>query len=41
MRALTRRWSRALVRHGVDPRVALARVLEVGAGNIRVRDCVE
>jgi hypothetical protein len=32
------RWSKALVRHGADPAVALARVLEVSAGNIRVRD---
>ena len=31
-------WSKALVRHGADPRVALAAVLGVGAGHIRVRD---
>jgi hypothetical protein len=30
-------WSKALVRHGADPRAALARVLEVSAGNIRLR----
>ena len=33
------RWSRALVRHGVDPGQALAAVLGVSAENIRVRDC--
>jgi hypothetical protein len=32
------RWSKALVRHGVDPRSALAEVLGVSAGDIRVRD---
>jgi len=32
-----RRWSKALVRHRADPAVALARVLEVSAGDIRVR----
>jgi hypothetical protein len=31
-------WSRALVRHGADPGEALAVVLGVRAGNIRVRD---
>jgi len=30
-------WSKALVRHGADPRVALAGVLGVPAGDIRVR----
>jgi hypothetical protein len=33
-----RRWSKALVRHGVDPRLALAAVLEVPAEDIRVRE---
>jgi hypothetical protein len=33
------RWSKALVRHGADPRVALAGVLGVSAGDIRVRNC--
>jgi len=32
------RWSKALVRHGADPRVALAGVLGAGAEDIRVRD---
>jgi hypothetical protein len=32
------RWSKALVRHGADPRVALAGVLGVPAEDIRVRD---
>jgi hypothetical protein len=31
-------WSKALVRHGADPGVALAGVLGVGAGDIRMRD---
>jgi hypothetical protein len=31
-------WSKALVRHGADPGVALAGVLGVPAGDIRVRD---
>jgi hypothetical protein len=31
-------WSRALVRHGVDPRMTLAAVLKVAAEDIRVRD---
>lgn len=31
-------WSKALVRHGADARVALAGVLGVSAGDIRVRD---
>jgi hypothetical protein len=30
-------WSKALVRHGADPRAALAAVLGVPAGKIRVR----
>jgi hypothetical protein len=34
-----RRWSRALVRHGADGRVALAAVLGVPVDDIRVRDC--
>jgi hypothetical protein len=34
-------WSKALVRHGTDPRAALAGVLGVGAEDIRVRDCPE
>jgi hypothetical protein len=39
MRALTRRWSKALVlRHGVDARAALAEALGVSAADIRVRD---
>jgi hypothetical protein len=33
-------WSKVLVRHGADPREALAEVLGVGAGDIRVRDRV-
>jgi hypothetical protein len=33
-----RRWSTALVRHGADPRSALAGVLSVSAGDIRARD---
>jgi len=32
------RWSKALVRHAADPRVALAGVLGVPAEDIRVRD---
>jgi hypothetical protein len=32
------RWSKALVRHGADPAVALAGVLEVSAEDIRVRE---
>ena len=32
------RWSRALVRHGADPGLALAAVLEVPARHIRVRE---
>jgi hypothetical protein len=35
-----RRWSKALVRHGADPGVALAEVLGASAENIRVRDPV-
>jgi hypothetical protein len=31
-------WSKALVRHGADPRLVLAGVLGVTAGDIRVRD---
>jgi len=31
-------WSKALVRHGADPREALAEVLGVPAEDIRVRD---
>jgi hypothetical protein len=31
-------WSKALVRHGADARVALAGVLRVSAGDIQVRD---
>jgi hypothetical protein len=31
-------WSKALVRHGADPRAAVAEVLGVRAGDIRVRD---
>ena len=31
-------WSKALVRHGVDARVALGEALGVPAGDIRVRD---
>jgi hypothetical protein len=31
-------WSKALVRHGANPRVALAGVLGAGAEDIRVRD---
>jgi hypothetical protein len=34
------RWSKALVRHGADARVALATVLGVPAEDIRVRDRV-
>ena len=34
-------WSRALVRHWADPGVALAVVLGVSAGGIRVRDRFE
>ena len=36
---LQRRWSRALVRHGADARLALAAVLGVPAEQIGVRDC--
>jgi hypothetical protein len=32
------RWSRALVRHGADPRMALAAVLGLAADGIRVRE---
>jgi hypothetical protein len=35
------RWSKALARHGADPRMALARVLGVAAEDIRVRDRAE
>ena len=35
------RWSRALVRHGANAREALAQVLGVPAGDIRLRDCSE
>jgi hypothetical protein len=31
-------WSRALVRHGADPRMALAAVLGIAAGDIQVRE---
>ena len=31
-------WSKALVRHGADPGVAIAEVLGVSAGDIRVRE---
>jgi len=34
-------WSKALVRHGADPRTALAGVLGVSAGEIRLRNCGE
>jgi hypothetical protein len=34
-------WSRALMRHGADPREALAVVLGVSADNIRLRDWPE
>jgi len=34
-------WSKALVRHGADPREALAKVLDVPAGDLRLRDCSE
>jgi hypothetical protein len=33
-------WSKALVRHGADARLALAGVLGLPAEDIRVRDCV-
>ena len=33
-----RRWSKALVRHGADPALSLARALEVSAGDIRVSE---
>ena len=33
-----RRWSSALVRHGADPRMALAAVLGVSIDDIRVKD---
>ena len=32
------RWSRAVVRHGADPRMALAAVLGVSIDDIRVKD---
>jgi hypothetical protein len=32
-----RRWSKALVRHGADPRIALAAVLKIAAEDIQVR----
>jgi hypothetical protein len=35
-----RRWSKALVRHGADGRLALAAALGLPAEDIRVRDCV-
>jgi hypothetical protein len=35
------KWSRALVRHGSDPRMAISSVLGVPAGDIRLRDCSE
>ena len=34
------RWSRALVRHGADPRAALAAVLGVAAEGVQVREVV-
>jgi hypothetical protein len=34
-------WSKALVRHGADPRVALAEVLGVRAGDIRAGEGAE
>src|SRR5690348_5172462 len=34
-----KRWSKVLVRHGADARLALAAVLEVSAEDIQVRDC--
>ena len=33
-----RRWSSALVRHGADPRMALAAVLGLAAEDIQVRE---
>jgi hypothetical protein len=33
-----RRWSRALVRHRANPRLALAAVLGVASGNIQVQE---
>jgi hypothetical protein len=33
-----RRWSKALVRHGADPEIALAAVLGVSAEEIEVKD---
>jgi len=33
-----RRWCTALVRHGADPRIALAAVLGVTAGDIQIRE---
>ena len=33
-----RRWSRALVRHGADPRIALARVLGIAPEDIQFRE---
>jgi hypothetical protein len=34
-------WSKALVRHGADARLALAEVLGVAADDIRLRDRTE
>ncbi len=34
-----RRWSKALVRHGAEPRSAIAAILGVPAEHIGVRDC--
>jgi hypothetical protein len=34
-------WSKALVRHGADPGVALSEVLGMSAAEIRVRNCGE
>ena len=36
-----RRWSKALVRHGTDARLALAAVLGLPAEDIRVRERAE
>ena len=32
------KWSKALVRHGADPRMALAAVLEIAAEDVQVRE---
>jgi hypothetical protein len=34
-------WSRALVRHGADPQIAISVVLGLPTGDVRLRECSE